>query len=47
MENERPFTITRAAKPGSTNMRAPLVVACRWTELKVENVFAFTCKIEH
>ena len=46
MEHERPFVITRVAKPGSSISKAPLVVSCNWTELKMENVFTFTCKSE-
>jgi hypothetical protein len=46
MEYEAPFVIKRIAKPGSKGDDLPLLVSCKWTELKVENVAVFIAKPE-
>ncbi|KAK5162655.1 uncharacterized protein LTR77_011261 [Saxophila tyrrhenica] len=47
METERPFTIERVARAGSRGDDLPLLVSCKWTELKIENMSIFTPRAEH
>ncbi len=44
--DDRPFTIRRVAKPGSSITKAPMVVSCTWSEINTENVYRYTCKTE-
>lgn len=44
--DDRPFTVRRVARPGSSINTAPMVVSCEWSELKTENVYQYTCKTE-
>lgn len=44
--DDRPFTIRRVARPGSSITMAPMVVSCTWSELKTENIYKYVCKSE-
>ncbi len=46
MEDERPFVIKRIARSGSRADDLPLLVSCKWSELKIENMSIFTAKPE-
>jgi hypothetical protein len=46
VEDERLFLVRRVARPGATITQASVVVACEWTEVKLENVYTFICRSE-
>ena len=46
MEFEKPFTIRRLARVGSSYCSAPPVILCEWTKLKVQNVSVFVARGE-
>ncbi|OAP53863.1 hypothetical protein AYL99_11885 [Fonsecaea erecta] len=46
VEDDRSFLIRRVVISGSTITRAPMVVACEWIEVKLENVFTLACRSE-
>ena len=46
MENKRPFTIRRVARPGSSVTATLMVTKREWTELSIQTVYKSTCKSE-
>ncbi|KAM4067551.1 hypothetical protein HRG_001446 [Hirsutella rhossiliensis] len=44
--DDRPFTIRRVAKPGSSITTAPMVVSCTWSMLDTDNIYRYVCKSE-
>ena len=46
MMSPHPFTIKRMAKPGSSYASVPMVISCKWAEIKIENVFKYAATNE-
>ncbi|KAI0011446.1 hypothetical protein F4779DRAFT_615687 [Xylariaceae sp. FL0662B] len=46
MQDNRPFTIRRVAKPGSSVTTAPMVISCSWNMLNTANIYRYICRSE-